>query len=60
MKTETNVVIHGTETPNPVPERSGPSLAVIVNDNSYLVDYRPGIVRQAGKNYGGMWIKALD
>lgn len=43
----THVVLLGTGTPNADPERSGPSLAVVVNDTAYLVDAGPGIVRRA-------------
>ena len=43
----TSVVVLGTGTPNADPERSGPSLAVVVNDAAYLVDAGPGIVRRA-------------
>ncbi|RLV58913.1 MBL fold metallo-hydrolase [Parashewanella curva] len=41
------VVILGTGTPNPDPERSGPALAVIKDDQSYLIDAGPGVVRRA-------------
>jgi ribonuclease Z len=41
------VVLLGTGTPIPDPERSGPGLAVIVHGASYLVDAGPGIVRRA-------------
>ncbi|MCH4889952.1 MBL fold metallo-hydrolase [Acidaminobacter sp. JC074] len=51
MKNQTKVVLLGTGTPNPVPERSGPCVAVVVNDQSYLVDFGPGLVRQAQKAY---------
>ena len=43
----TKVVLLGTGTPNPDPERSGPSLAIIVNNHSYVVDCGPGVVRRA-------------
>jgi len=43
----TQVVLLGTGTPNPEPERSGPAVAIIVNDTAYLVDFGPGIVRRA-------------
>lgn len=45
----TRVVILGTGTPNPDPERSGPAVAVIVGDASYLVDAGPGVVRRAAQ-----------
>jgi len=44
---ETNVVILGTGTPNPMPDRKGPSVAVVVGETSYIVDAGPGVVRQA-------------
>lgn len=47
MDTITKVIMLGTGTPNPVPERSGPCVAIVVGDNSYLVDFGTGIVRQA-------------
>lgn len=47
MKNETKVVLLGTGTPNADPERKGPSLAVVAGDQAYIVDFGPGIVRQA-------------
>lgn len=41
------VVLLGTGTPIPDPERGGPSLAIVVNGASYLVDAGPGVVRRA-------------
>lgn len=41
------VVILGTGTPNADPDRSGPSVAVVVGDTGYLVDCGPGVVRRA-------------
>lgn len=41
------VVLLGTGTPIPDPDRSGPGLAIVVNGASYLVDAGPGIVRRA-------------
>lgn len=43
----THVVLLGTGTPNADPERSGPSVAVVVNGAAYLVDAGPGVVRRA-------------
>jgi len=43
----TKVVLLGTGTPQPSPERSGPSTAIVVNDTAYLVDFGPGVVRRA-------------
>ena len=52
----TQVVLLGTGTPNSDPERSGPGVAIVVNGTAYLVDFGPGIVRQAAAmspEYGG-------
>jgi ribonuclease BN (tRNA processing enzyme) len=43
----TQVVMLGTGTPNPDPERSGPAVAIVVNGTSYLVDAGPGVMRRA-------------
>lgn len=45
----TQIVLLGTGTPNPDPDRSGPALAIVVNDTPYLIDCGPGIVRRAAK-----------
>ena len=45
--TTTQVVMLGTGTPNAEPDRSGPSVAVVVNGRGYLVDCGPGVVRRA-------------
>jgi ribonuclease Z len=52
----TQIVMLGTGTPNPFPDRSGPSIAIVVNDEPYLIDFGPGVVRQASAmspEYGG-------
>ncbi len=41
------VVLLGTGTPNADPDRSGPSVAVVVDGVPYLVDCGPGVVRRA-------------
>ena len=41
------VVLLGTGTPNADPDRSGPAVAVVVNETPYLVDCGPGVVRRA-------------
>jgi ribonuclease BN (tRNA processing enzyme) len=46
------VVMLGTGTPNPDPERSGPAVAVVVNGTAYLVDAGPGVVRRAAQAAG--------
>jgi ribonuclease Z len=52
----TQIVMLGTGTPNPFPDRSGPSVAIVVNNEPYLIDFGPGVVRQASAmspEYGG-------
>lgn len=46
---KTTIIMLGTGTPNPVPERSGPAVAIVVGHRSYLVDAGTGIVRQAAR-----------
>jgi ribonuclease Z len=58
----TKVVFLGTGTPNPDPYHSGNSVAIVVNDVPYIVDFGPGLIRQAAAlspRYGGT-IKGLD
>ncbi|MAR95300.1 MAG: MBL fold metallo-hydrolase [Gammaproteobacteria bacterium] len=43
---ETKLIILGSGTPNPDPERYGSGYAVVVNDDAYIVDFGPGIVRR--------------
>ncbi|MCD7738294.1 MAG: MBL fold metallo-hydrolase [Lachnospiraceae bacterium] len=47
----TKLVLLGTGTPNACPNASGPASAVVVDDQAYLVDFGPGVVRQAAKAY---------
>lgn len=52
----TKIAILGSGNPNPDPEHSGCSVAIIVNDQSYIIDFGPGLVREAAalsKSYGG-------
>lgn len=44
---QTRVVMLGTGTPNPDSARFGPSVAIVVGGNAYLVDAGPGVVRRA-------------
>ena len=46
-QSRTRVVMLGTGTPNPDPDRYGTSVAVVVDDASYLVDFGVGVVRRA-------------
>lgn len=58
----TKVVMLGAGNPNPSPSQSGCSVAIIVNNTPYIVDFGPGVVRQAAAmspRYGGK-IKGLD
>lgn len=45
--TQTKVVLLGTGTPNADPQRHGAAAAVVVDEQAYLVDAGPGIVRRA-------------
>ncbi|MCT4648188.1 MAG: MBL fold metallo-hydrolase [Carboxylicivirga sp.] len=58
----TKVVMLGTGNPNPSPEQSGCSVAIIVNKTPYIVDFGPGLIRSAAAltpRYGGE-IETLD
>src|SRR5215218_1193458 len=47
----TQVVMLGTGTPRPDPDRSGPATAIVVNGTPYLVDFGPGVIRRAAAAY---------
>ena len=47
----TRVVMLGTGTPHPDPNRSGPATAIVVNDTPYLIDFGPGVIRRATAAY---------
>lgn len=52
----TRVVMLGAGNPNPNPQRSGCSVALVVNDVPYIFDFGPGLIRQAAAlspRYGG-------
>lgn len=49
----TEIVFLGTGTPRPLPDRQGPSLAIIGNGKAYLVDAGLGLTRQANAAYTG-------
>ena len=55
----TQIVLLGTGTPNADPDRSGPSIAIVVNDTPYLVDFGPGVVRRAAAAFRN-GIKGLE
>lgn len=44
---KTQVVLLGTGTPLPDPERAGPSVAIVANGTAYIVDAGIGVVRRA-------------
>jgi ribonuclease Z len=59
---KTQVVMLGTGTPIPTPDRAGPSTAIVVDGKAYIVDFGPGVVRRAAaasSEYGGS-IDALN
>lgn len=56
---KTQVVILGTGTPIANPDRSGPSVAIVVNGAAYLVDFGPGVVRRAAAAARDKHIDAL-
>ena len=43
---KTRIVLLGTGTPSPDPERSGPATVIVVNGTPYLIDFGPGVVRR--------------
>ncbi len=58
----TKVILLGTGNPNPDPKHSGSSVAIVVNDVPYIIDFGPGVIRQAAAlspQYGGE-IEALN
>jgi ribonuclease BN (tRNA processing enzyme) len=55
----TQLVLLGTGTPNADPERSGPAVAIVVDDVPYLVDFGPGVVRRAAAAFS-RGIRGLD
>ena len=50
-KPKTQIVMLGTGTPRPDPERSGPATAIVANGTPYLVDFGPGVVRRVAAAY---------
>ena len=49
QNSDTKLVLLGTGSPFADPTKSGPSLAIVVNNTSYLVDCGPGVVRRAAE-----------
>jgi ribonuclease BN (tRNA processing enzyme) len=56
----TRVVMLGTGTPNNDPDRSGPSVAIVVDTDVYIVDAGPGVVRRAAMAERNDSLSALD
>jgi len=56
----TKVVLLGTGTPVPDPDRSGPATAIVVDDAAYIVDMGPGLVRRAKGAVLNRHINALE
>ena len=60
----TRLVMLGTGTPNPDPNRSGPAVAVVVRDTPYLFDAGTGVVRRAAaaaaKGVSGLAVTKLS
>src|SRR5689334_4250027 len=50
-ETSTRIVMLGTGTPRPDPDRAGPATAVIANGTPYLIDFGPGVIRRAAAAY---------
>lgn len=52
----TQIVMLGTGTPRPDPDRSGPATVIVVNNTPYLIDFGPGVIRRAVAAYNkGVW-----
>ncbi len=47
LHADTKLLILGSGTPNPDPNRSGSAYAVITNGQAYLIDFGPGVIRRA-------------
>lgn len=57
---QTRIVMLGTGTPRPFPDRSGPATAIVVGDRAYLVDAGPGVIRRAEAAVEQKGVSALD
>ncbi len=56
---KTKIILLGTGNPNPDPMRFGPSLAIIVNESPYLIDFGAGITRRTYEAFSKLNIGAL-
>ena len=64
---DTKLIILGSGTPNPDPDRYGSGYAVVVNQSAYIIDFGPGIVRRIsamsppwGGKFPSMELKNID
>jgi ribonuclease Z len=61
-QSKSHVLLLGSGNPNPDPAHAGPAVAILVEDQSYLIDCGVGVVRQAAAmtpEYGGVY-QALE
>jgi ribonuclease BN (tRNA processing enzyme) len=56
---DVSLVLLGTGTPIPDPDRSGPAVAVVAGGTAYLIDAGPGVVRRARQAADKTGITAL-
>src|SRR5262245_19647982 len=47
----TKLIMLGTGTPRPDPERAGPATVIVVNGTPYLIDFGAGVIRRATAAY---------
>lgn len=58
----TKLIVLGSGTPNPDPNRAGSAYAIVVDETPYLIDFGPGLIRRAASlspPWGGE-IKAMN
>jgi len=62
LTSTTKIIILGSGNPNPDPNHQGCSVAIVVNETPYIIDFGPGLIRQSAAmtpKYGGS-IKGLE
>ena len=57
---KSKIILLGTGNPNPDPMHFGPSLAIVVNNFSYLIDFGAGITRRTYSAFTQLGIIALE
>ena len=56
----TKLIILGSGTPNPDPNRTGSAYAIVVNETPYLFDFGSGVIRSAASfNIDGIIVKSI-